>query len=144
MIASHQAEIATVQDGETKAVQAFIDYKRQLEDQNYVLQKYIDAATQDYNRNADLITHNQDVIAECRAQITVFQQQVQSAQDAKAAADQQYATRRANLVDTLALLDQVIQVYTDEVVNQASDNEKYRADDYLDNQAFDQSFGQAS
>jgi len=141
LINNLQDDIAKLQAAETEAVQAFIDYRRQLKDQNYVLQQYVDATNEALARLAVVQTNNDNVAAQCRAAVPPFEQQVESAKERKAASDQAYAQTRQNYADTLPLLDEVIQVYTEEVLNQAPEDYKNRADDYIDNQVFDRTEG---
>jgi len=141
LVTSIQDSITNLQGAETAAVQAFIEYRRQLDDQNYVLQQYIDAATGRLNDLQAVIANNQEASGQCRSEIPPLEQGVQSAQDNHDSYVEAYNNRRDNLVNTIALLDQVIQIYQEQVVSVASQEYNQRIDDYIPDQTFDQTAG---
>lgn len=137
LVAQLTGDAGKLQQAETAAVQAFIEYQQQLKDQNYVLQQYIAAATNSLEELVAVDDSNEEAGRQCRQEVIPLQEGAQAAQDNHDSYVAAYQSRRANLVDTLALFAQVIQVYEEQVLNAAPEGYKERADDYLDNQVFD-------
>lgn len=137
LVAQLTGDAQKLQDAETAAVQAFIQYQQQLKDQNYVLQQYITAASNSLEQLVAVDDANEQAGQQCRQEVVPLQQGAQAAQDNHDNYVQAYNVRQQNLSSTLALFAEVIQVYQEQVVNVAPEAYKERADDYLDNQVFD-------
>jgi len=137
LVAQLQGDAQKLQGAETAAVQAFIEYQQQLKDQNYVLNQYIIAATNQLTELVAVDDANEEAGRQCRQEVIPLQEGVQAAQENHDNYVQAYQQRRANLVATINLFAQVIQVYQEQVLNVAPQAYKERADDYLDNQVFD-------
>jgi len=141
LLANFASSTASLQSAEQDAVQALIDYKVKIEDQNYVLGKYIDATVIRISELDVVNDNNTKALGECRDEIPPLEEGVRVSQDNYDTYVKNYNDRRSNLVNTIDLLGRVIEIYTNEVVNVASSAYRERTEDYLGDNTFDQTGG---
>jgi hypothetical protein len=141
LLANFQSSTASLQQAEQQSVQALIDYKTQIDDQNYVLNAYITATTARIQELDGIISNNEEALSDCNGEVPPLEAGVEAAQNNHDTYVANYQSRRANLENTISLLGQVIQIYTDQVANVAGTEYRERTQDYLADQNFDQTSG---
>jgi len=105
------------------------------------LRRFIEATNGRITELRGIIANNERALAECQDQIPPLVDGRQAAQQNYDTYVANYNARRENLVNTIGLLETVIQVYTEEVVNVAGSEYRERTEDYLGDQTFDQTGG---
>jgi len=120
----------SLQNAELSSVEAFIEYESQLERENTVLQKFITQWGGHINDLQATQAQNQQAEDDCTSQDDSLEEAASEKQAQLDAATALFTSTKASLDGTLALLDQVIQVYVTQVAD-ASEVYKQEVDSWL-------------
>jgi len=107
----------SLRDAELDSVEAFIQYKSQLERENAVLRKFIQQWGDHVEDLEVTLENNQNAEDECNALAATFHEDAENKQSKLDTAGANAHTRAESLSHTIDLLEQVISIYIEKVVS---------------------------